>query len=440
MQMPDLSGVFLKTPNEFSSYRVGRNFVDDMKTRLTAGPPAYEGHSVARLDGKIILLKGAIPGEIVEAEILQEKKDYSVAATVRILESSPERVEPPCRYFAACGGCHMQYASYPMQVRMKEEVLKSSLKRIGKMELRLSEPLAGQPWNYRHRGKFRLSGGHAGYFMERSNRLVGIDECPLMVPEINAAFKNAKRILKGAACELHIFRGDKTLALVKDMSKGFGHDRERICGMLLDGGFAGVRMETEGGKPLTFGKERLKLNLDGLKYSVSAGGFFQANWNLNKALVKLVLENLETFEAKTVLDLYSGAGNFALPISRIADRVVAVEENRSSVKDGKENTKANGIENCEFILWNVDGFKIRERFDAVILDPPRAGISEAGAGKILAASPSVIVYVSCNPSTLARDLGRLKEYYGVESLRLVDFFPQTYHMEALAVLSRRRQS
>ncbi len=416
-----------------------------MKTILTAGPPAYEGYTVARLNGKVIMLKGAIPGEIVEAEILREKKDYSVAATLRILEPSPERVAPQCPHFAACGrstacgGCHMQYVSYPMQVRMKEEVLKSSLKRIGKMDLQLSEPFVGHPWNYRHRGKFRFSGGRAGYFMERSNRLVDIDECPLMTEEINEAFKNAKKILKDTgACELHIFRGDKTLALI-NAQRSSARGWEDISETLLKCCFAGVRVEAEGGKPMIFGAERLNLELDGLKYSVSAESFFQANWNLNRVLVKSALESL-MLDGKTVLDLYSGAGNFALPASRVAKRVVAVEENRSSIRDGKDNARANGIENCEFVSCGVDDFKIREWFDAVILDPPRAGISKTCAGKILAASPSVIIYVSCNPSTLARDLGRLRNDYEVESVRLVDFFPQTYHMEALAVLSRRRQS
>lgn len=412
-----------------------------MKIVLTAGPPAYEGYTVARLDGKVIMLKGAIPGETVEAEILHEKRDYSVASAVRILEPSPERVEPPCRYFTVCGGCHLQYASYPMQVRLKEEALKSSLRRIGKLEPPLSAPLTGQPWNYRHRGKFRLSGGRAGYFMESSNRLVDVDECPLMAPEINKAFISAGKILKDANIgELHIFHGDKTVAMIKSRPAGFGHYWKHICEMLLDGGFAGVRVDVEGKKPQVYGSGKLTLGLDGLKYSVSAESFFQANWNMNRALVKLVMESLAPLEGKTVLDLCSGAGNFALPVARLARRVVAVEENRTSIRDGKENARINGIDNCEFVPSGVDGFEIRERFDAVILDPPRAGVPETGVGKILAVSPSVIVYVSCNPSTLARDIGRLRKDYKVESVRLVDFFPQTYHIEALTVLTRRRQS
>ncbi len=417
----------------------------DMKAVLTAGPPAYEGHTVARLDGKVVMLKGAIPGETVEAEILSEKKDYSLATTVKILEPSPERVEPPCPHFTACGqstvcgGCHLQYVSYPMQVGLKEEVLASSLRRIGKLELRLSEPLTGQPWSYRRRGQFKISGGRAGYFVERSNRLVDIDECHLMTPEINGAFINAKNILKSTdAREIHIFRGDKTLALIK--GRGAGQDWSHICRLLLDGGFAGVRVEAEGVNSLIFGAERLTLDLDDLKYSVSTGSFFQSNWNLNRALVKLVFESLSPLGGKTVLDLYSGSGNFALPVARLARRVVAVEENRASIRDGKENARFNGIDNCEFVSSGVDGFKIRERFDAAILDPPRAGVSKTGVEKILAGTPSVIVYVSCNPATLARDMGRLRKNYEVESVRLVDFFPQTYHIEALAVLTRRRRS
>ncbi len=395
---------------------------------------------MARLDGKVVMLKGAIPGETVEAEVLDEKKDYSVAIARKILEPSPERVEPPCPYFGVCGGCQVQYASYPMQVGLKEEVLKSALKRIGKMELSLSEPLTGRAWNYRHRGQFKISGGRVGYFREHSRDLVDISSCPLMVDEINEVFINAKRLLKNTdAQELHICRGDKTLALIK-VPSSTRHVWKDVSKDLLGGGFSGVRVEIEGKQPLHFGAGKLNLELDGIKYSVSSESFFQANWSLNRALVDLVLESLKPVAGKAVLDLYAGAGNFSLPVSRLARKVVAVEEGRSSVKDGKENVKLNKIENCQFVSVSVDGFNIREKFDAVIADPPRAGISEAGIGKILSIMPGMIAYVSCNPATLARDLNKFQDDYSVESLRMVDFFPQTYHIEAFALLSRRRRS
>jgi 23S rRNA (uracil1939-C5)-methyltransferase len=408
-----------------------------VKIKLTAGPPAYGGYTVARLDGKVVMLKGAIPGETVEAEVLQEKKDYSVAAAINILEPSPERVEPPCPYFGVCGGCQIQYASYPMQIGIKKEVLASALRRIGKMDVTLAEPLTGQPWNYRRRGQFKISGGRVGYFREHSRELVDIDRCPLMVDEINGAFINAKRLLKNTdASELHICRGDVSLALIK-VPRSTRHVWKDIAKELLDAGFAGVRVEIEGKKPLIFGAGKLGLDLDGIKYSVSPESFFQANWGLNRALVGLVLDGLKPMDGKTVLDLYAGAGNFSLPVSRLARKVVAVEEGRSSVMDAKENVKANGISNCEFVRCRADGFDIREEFDAVILDPPRAGITEAGIGKILSTAPGRIAYVSCNPATFARDLNKFQKDYKVESLRMVDFFPQTYHIEAMALLTRR---
>jgi 23S rRNA (uracil1939-C5)-methyltransferase len=408
-----------------------------MKIKLTAGPPAYGGYTVARLSGKVVMLKGAIPGETVEAEVLQEKKDYSVAEVRTILEPSPERVEPPCPYFGACGGCQLQYASYTKQVRIKEEVLTSALRRIGKMELSLAEPLTGQPWNYRHRGQFKISGGRVGYFKEHSRELVDISSCPLMVDEINEVFVDAKRLLKNSdASELHICRGDKNLALIKTTSNT-RQDWKHVSKDLLIAGFAGVRVEIAGKRPLVFGADKLSLELDGINYSVSAESFFQANWSLNRALSGLVLDGLKPLSGKAVLDLYAGAGNFSLPVSRIARKVVAVEESRSSVEDGKENVKRNGISNCEFIGCRVNGFDIREKFDGVIADPPRAGISEAGIVKILSMAPSLIAYVSCNPATLARDLNKFKDDYSVESVRMVDFFPQTYHIEAFALLARR---
>ncbi len=264
-----------------------------------------------------------------------------------------------------------------------------------------------------------------------------INSCPLMVDEINEAFINAKRLLKNTdASELHICRGDKNLALIK-VPSSTRHTWKDISKDLLDAGFQGVRVEIEGKQPLLFGAAKLNLELDGIKYSVSAESFFQANWSLNRALVDLVLESLKPV-GKAVLDLYAGAGNFSLPVSRLARKVVAVEEGRSSVKDGKENVKRNKIENCQFVSVSVDGFNIREKFDAVIADPPRAGITDAGIGKILSMMPERIAYVSCNPATFARDLNKFQKDYKVESVRMVDFFPQTYHIESFALLTRRK--
>jgi len=261
-----------------------------------------------------------------------------------------------------------------------------------------------------------------------------------MVYEINEVFINAKRLLKNTdASELHICRGDKNLALIK-VPSSTRHVWKDVCRDMLDGGFQGVRVEVEGKQPLLFGADKLNLELDGIKYSVSPESFFQANWSLNRALVDLVLESLKPVAGKAVLDLYAGGGNFSLPVSRLARRVVAVEEGRSSVKDGKENVKQNKIENCQFVRAGVDGFNIREKFDAVILDPPRAGITDAGIGKILSMMPEKIAYVSCNPATFARDLNKFQKDYSVESVRMVDFFPQTYHIEAFALLTRRRRS
>jgi 23S rRNA (uracil1939-C5)-methyltransferase len=152
---------------------------------LTPTSPAYGGISIARLDGKVVMIKGAIPGETVEVHIDEDKKDYSTATVTIVQEPSPERVSPPCRYFGTCGGCQLQFISYPHQIKLKEEVLEASLRRIAKLDIRLSNPLTGEAWHYRHRAQFKVAGEKIGFFREKSSDVVDIDSCPLMAHEIN---------------------------------------------------------------------------------------------------------------------------------------------------------------------------------------------------------------------------------------------------------------
>ena len=401
------------------------------KIIIKADFPAYGGLAVGRLEGKVVLVKGAIPGETVEAVVEREKKDYCLASAVKILEPSPDRVVPECG--SNCGGCQLQYVAYGRQVRLKEEVLKETLRRTARLEVELAAPLTGEPWHYRRRGQFKVSGGRVGLYKEKSHDVIDMASCPLMTSEINEALAKSRGIIaKTEAAELHLSHGDDGVAaLIK--APGGKTDWGKIAAALIETGLVGVWVQT-GRRLLKFGRDYISLDLLGLTYTVSPASFFQGNWGLNRRMVGLVVDGLGTLEGKRVLDLYSGAGNFSLPVSARAKEVVAVEENPFSVEDGKRNLSLNGIENCSFVRSGTDGYKPDGRFDIVIADPPRTGLSDAAKGKILALKPVRAVYVSCDPATFARDLKVLSGQYKVESVRLVDFFPQTYHIEAVAFL------
>ena len=407
---------------------------------LKAARPAFGGLFIGRHKGKVVMIKGALlPDETAEVTVDDEKKDYITASVRKIIEPSPHRIEPACKYFGSCGGCHFQHIPYNLQIQLKEEILGDCLKRLAGIETGLSEPIINDnPWNYRLRGQFKASRGKAGFYRGNSRELIDIDNCPLMVKEINKSFRKVKYLLKGINIkEIHITAGDSLIALIRapGLNKSAAQ-RNKVAACFTDSGFSGLFIEMRNKKLLRYGAGYTILHLADLKYTISPMSFFQSNWGLNRRVVSFIKNNLQPLKGKKVLDLYSGAGNFSMPATAGAE-VTAVEGNPFAIEDGKRNLEINSIGDFRFILSPADDFNSKDRFDIVILDPPRAGLSNKGMDKILALMPERIVYISCNPATFARDLKRLTGKYDIGSIRMVDFFPQTHHIESLAFLSLR---
>ncbi|MBI4682588.1 MAG: class I SAM-dependent RNA methyltransferase [Nitrospirae bacterium] len=388
--------------------------------------PAYGGVSISRHNGRIVIIKGPVlPGETVEITIENEKKDYISASALKVLGPSPDRAKPLCMYFGECGGCHFQHITYDRQVRLKEDILRDCLKRMAKIETALSGPIISKnPWHYRLRGQFKSSRGSIGFYKENTREVVDIDRCLLMTEEINIK-------------ELHITSGEYPIALIKAPVLAVpGAEREKLARAFFESGFSGLFIETLEHPLIKFGVRHITLDLDGIKYTVSPVSFFQSNWDLNQTAAEFIKSNLLPLKGKKILDLYAGAGNFSLPLAMDAE-VTAVEENTYAVEDGRRNLEINNIRNCRFIHSSAEGFRPKNRFDIVLLDPPRPGLSKKAMSAVLELTPAVIVYISCNPATFARDLKKLLIKYDIESLRMIDFFPQTYHIEALAFLRLR---
>ncbi len=406
--------------------------------QVSAERPAYGGLSIARVDGAVLFIKGAIPGEIVEAVIDEQKKDYSFGTAVNIITPSRDRIKPACKYFGACGGCQLQYISYERQVSLKEEILSDSVRRGAKIDMPLSASLYDEnPWRYRHRGQFKVSGDTIGFFREKSREIVDIDSCPLMIDEINELLAKTSLLLKSepemfqAISEIHISYGDTGIALLKVLEKsGLPLDAAKIASTMLGAGFGGICIEPARGRPGFFGKHHTTFDLEGIKYAVSPQSFFQGHWRLNRSIVRLTREALQPLAGKKIIDLYSGAGNFALPLALDAKEVIAIEDSSSAINDGKRNAKLNNIDNCRFVKCAAEQIDEVGACDVLVLDPPRAGLTNRVMNKILALEPERIAYISCNPATFARDLKKLLVKYEMESLRLIDFFPQTYHIES----------
>jgi 23S rRNA (uracil1939-C5)-methyltransferase len=395
---------------------------------VKAEAPVYGGYVISR-NGGVIFIKGAIPGELVEVAISERKRDYSVASVTGIIEPSSHRVTPRCKYFGACGGCQLQFISYEKQVSMKNDILLDCLERIGGLHVDLLPALAGRDFAYRRRGQFKVSGqGGVGFYREGTREVVPIEGCPLMVDEINEILGKMRASLRAGIKEVHVTCGDSAIALIN----GIDFD-EALAEELMGLGFAGVAFQDGSHSERGYAG----FDLHGLTYTVGPWSFFQSNWELNARVVELIRGALLPLEGNRVLDLYAGAGNFSLLLAAHAGEVVAVEENPHAVKDAQRNLTLNKVRNFRLLRGRAETVKLSGGFDVIILDPPRPGLTAGAMNRVLEMAPRRIAYVSCNPSTLARDLKKLAGSYGIDSVRMIDFFPNTFHIEALAFLTRK---
>lgn len=401
-------------------------------TVLKAGDAVYGGYVLSKADG-VIFIRGAIPGEVVEVGIDEKKRDYSVASVIDVIESSESRTDPSCEYFGECGGCQLQFVSYETQVRIKEDVLLDCLRRIGRIQTELSASIFGKPLGYRHRAQFKVSrDGRIGFYREGSIDVVEIGSCPLMIESINKALQELSAMDLAGIREIHISSGDSLLALLKGRDVGLD-----TAEMFVEAGFSGVALEDG-----TYKGERapyVSLDLNGMQYTVSPWSFMQSNWEMNREVVRLLSDELGDTSGKRVLDLYAGGGNFSLHTAVDADETVAIEENPHSIADGKRNRSTNRVTGYSFVKGQAENARFDGPFDIVLIDPPRQGLTKAAMSRVIKLGSPVIAYVSCNPSTFARDLARLSDTYDISSVRMADMFPNTYHLEAVAILTRKQE-
>jgi 23S rRNA (uracil1939-C5)-methyltransferase len=396
--------------------------------------PAYGGPMIASLEKGVVFVSGVIPGELVEIDGITKSRGHARAELVKVLEPSPHRTEPLCPFFDRCGGCHYQHMSHDAQTRIKDEILRDCLKRIGGLDASLDPTLVSEPWGYRKRVLLRMSErGFPGFYGARSRSVVEVDACPLLDPGLNefilrlregGPFTHTDEIMIQCGDEA----GDRVVCIrQKQVRRGEVEERLKAAGAAAVFFAAGAREAAP----------RITLGLGRMSYRVSAGVFFQANWGVNRNLVETVADLIARIGPSRVVDLFAGAGNFALAAAAWGARVMAVEENPLACRDARLNARRNGFRNITVMESPVSDFNLPAHADLLILDPPRPGLAEGVKKKILKAAPRHVLYVSCNPSTLARDLKRLGSAYELRSVRLVDMFPQTCHVEAAVLVALR---
>ena len=398
----------------------------------------YGGKVLGRHKGRPIFVPYAIPGERVTARIVEDKRSYANAEGVQLLKASPDRVRPPCPHFGPgrCGGCQLQHMNYAAQLRYKRDVVLDQLKRLGdfKRPERLVPDVipSPEPWGYRSRARFHVApDGRLGFVSTDPNRVEAVDWCYILDPAAMSLLEALALDTSGLDQVQVVVGTDENPMLIlstqDDLAPELETDRPLSVNLLL-----------HDNEPVNLiGSSHTNYQVKGRTFRVTAGGFFQVNLPVAERLVDLVLERLALQGTESVLDLYAGVGLFSAFIAERAALVTVVESYPPAVTDADENlAEFEHIDLFEGGVGPVLNDLIADGegpFDAAVVDPPRAGLEPEVLDALVELGPRTLVYVSCDPATLARDLKRLgKRGYRTVEVQPVDMFPQTYHIECVA--------
>jgi|DewCreStandDraft_4_1066084.scaffolds.fasta_scaffold00022_22 23S rRNA (uracil1939-C5)-methyltransferase len=463
---------------------------NNLPIELSIESIAFEGVALARKDGVVHFVRRAIPEEIVLAKVTKKRKRYLECEVMEVLKSSPNRVLPKCKHFGVCGGCSWQHLDYPEQLKWKERTVLETLKHLGKITPEIINNIIPSEPVYNYRNKMEFSFGPSRWLTtkeidsgekivqkdfalglhipERFDKVLDISECPI-APEISIKILDrirAQALMFG--CKAYntathegflrnvVIRNSlsyqETMCILitdnpketcdEDFLKWFETEfveefKDTSIIHAVNTSFSPVAI---GIPKLLNGKTHLIEEILGIKYKISPFSFFQTNsYQLNPFVSKIIrIAELET--SNTVWDLYCGTGSISLPIARKINKIIGLELSESSIEDAKENAKLNEIDNVDFFSFDLHSKEFWSfaselpKPDAIILDPPRSGSHENLLKLLKSVSPAKLVYVSCNPATLARDCQFLSDNFYLKEIQAIDMFPQTYHVETIALL------
>ncbi len=395
----------------------------------------YGGDCLARLsDGRAMFVPYGLPGEVVRVEVLEEKRSFVRARLLEVLKPAAERITARCPHFGVCGGCYYQHMPYEMQLRTKETVVREQLMRIAGVEdapLKTIVP-SPQPWLYRNSVQFHLAeDGRLGFQANQSHRVVPVEVCYLPAAALNETWPRFDFEALPGLERIEFRQGDDEDVLV--LLEGEPTDLPEVeVEMSLS-----LVHHSAVGEILLAGNDFTQISVLGKTFIVSATSFFQVNTAQAEKLVAYVLEQVQPDKHKTVLDVYCGVGLFSAFIAEKAGECIAIELSPSACRDFAENLDA--FENVSLYEGAAEDVlpALEIKADVVLVDPPRAGLDVKALDAIVTTGAQCIVYVSCDPSTLARDIKRLsKAGYQLQSVQPFDLFPQTYHVETVVLMSR----
>jgi len=379
--------------------------------RVTIEKLVYGGAGLARTEHGVVFVPRTAPGDVVEVDVVERKADYAIARVTAMHEPSADRQPTTCPNYDSAGCCHWQHIRYPRQIEIKEAILRETLQRTGRIPWDAPIPtVSGRDLHYRLRASFHVYKRKLGFVEERSHRVVAISECSALSPELNAFISEGNEVLAGPDMteirEVHAISGPPVLATFGRKRVGHGPARIHVKDWVFD---------------------------------LHPEAFFQTNRYLLAGFLDTVLN--EASGARRVLDLFCGSGFFAIPLAKIAGEVLGVESSRAALKQARLNAELNRVHTARFFEGTAEETLKNSpelRPDFIVMNPPRTGASREVAGLVAGLEADRVVYVSCNPSTFAREAPViLARGYALDRITLVDQFPNTYHIEMVAVFRRK---
>lgn len=400
----------------------------------------HQGRGIGRIEDKIIFIPNTLIGEVIEAKITNIKKNYMEGEISVLLETVPIRLEPKCPYFFSCGGCDIMHMPYDQQLLYKENKVKEIIKKFANIEDAIVKPIIGasNPYNYRNKITFQVK-NQVGFYKKKSNDIIDVDYCMISDVTINNFIAKIKKEINLNNVRQIIIRSSKNTSdnMVIFITDGL-IDETKIVEVLGEDVTSIIEKSSDNYWVIS-GENYIVEQMGEFKFVISPDSFFQVNTDQAVKLYDQVLDYAELRGDENVLDLYCGTGTIGLYLSPYCKEVLGIEVNDYAVKDALKNKEINKINNIDFKCGDVGRIINNLEFipDVIVVDPPRTGLDKNTIDNLLKLNSKKIIYVSCDPITLARDLKFLQEKYDIKEITPVDMFSNTYHVECVVKLCRK---
>lgn len=398
-----------------------------MKQILEIEKLDHQGRGISKINGKVIFIPNAYIGETVEVEVIKDTKKYMEGKVIKYIKISSDRIKYNCPYYHECGGCNIAHINYKKQLEFKKNTVIDIFKRYANLDINPNICESEDKLHYRNKVVLHVENNKKGFYKDETNELVPINNCLLLNKKLNDVIETFVKKVDISKLKEILLRTNGEEVLVK-----FTSDNE-----LLNSNIVLKDKENKEGEDATkcIKENAIIFNLGKYKYAVTSDSFFQVNTKQTIKLYDKVRECIGKEKIETALDLYCGTGTIGIYISDLCNRVIGVEVNKSSVTCANYNKLLNKIDNIEFIEGDVSTvINNKMNLDLIVVDPPRSGLDNKTISIIKQIKPKKLIYVSCNPMTLARDIQKLSEEYKLNNIELFDMFPNTHHVESVCLL------